>query len=168
MPEAGRVREVVGVFSDRNGFTGAVAALRAAGVPDTDLSVLASHETIDAAAPGAAAPSIGETVEDFVRALTGELKFAGPLGAAGVAVLFGGPVGVVIGGVIAAGVGGLALKEALGEALAHPHHDAFDRAVAAGGIILWVRVDSEEGETRAIQALDTAGGSNVHTNERTS
>jgi len=167
MPEAGRVREVVGVFSDRNGFTDAVTALRAAGVPDTDLSVLASHETIDAAAPEAAAPGIGETVEDFVRALTGELKFAGPLGAAGVAILFGGPVGAVIGGVIAAGVSGLALKEALGEALAHPHHDAFDRAVAAGGIILWVRVDSEESETRAIQALEAAGAHNVHANDRT-
>ena len=166
MPEAGRVREVVGVFSDRSEFTGAVAALRAGGVPGTDLSVLASHESIDAAAPGTATPNIGETVEDFVRALTGELKFAGPLGAAGVAVLFGGPVGVVIGGVIAAGVGGLALKEALGEAFAHPRHDAFDRAVAAGGIILWERVDSEERKTRAIQALDAASAGNVHTNER--
>lgn len=165
MADQGQVREVVGVFADRDGFSRAVAALRAAGVADADLSVLATHETIDAANPGGSG-GIGETAGDLARALTGELKFAGPLGAAGIAILFGGPVGAAIGGVIAAGVGGLALKEALGEALAHPHHDAFERAVAAGGIILWVRADTSVRETEATDILTEAGAGNVHTNDR--
>jgi len=165
MGEAEHIREVVGVLPDREAFASALGALREAGVADSDLSVLATHETIEAANP---APSggIGETFGDLARALTGELKFAGPLGAAGIAILFGGPVGALIGGVVAAGVGGLALKEVLGEALSHPHHDAFERAVAAGGIILWVRVTSDEAEARARDLLEAAGAGNVHSNER--
>ncbi len=43
--------EVVGVFSDRDQFEKAVRALHDAGFERTDLSVLASHESLDAADP---------------------------------------------------------------------------------------------------------------------
>ena len=41
--------EVVGLFADRESFQAAVDALFAAGFERTDLSVLSSHESIDAA-----------------------------------------------------------------------------------------------------------------------
>ncbi|HJO72169.1 MAG TPA: hypothetical protein QGG32_04860 [Rhodospirillales bacterium] len=43
------VREVVGFFAGRDSFEAAVAGLTEAGFAHTDLSVLGSHESLDAA-----------------------------------------------------------------------------------------------------------------------
>ena len=162
----GTEREVVGVFDDKKHFDGAVKALLKAGFERADLSVLASHESLEAA-EAAVKHGVTDTIVDTLKALTGELKFAGPLGAAGIVILIGGPVISVVGGLIAAGIGGLALREVLSEVLAHPHHEHFERAVEAGGIILWVHVDSDDAEARATSVLAKAGGENVHTHAPT-
>ncbi len=161
-------REVVGILGDRAHFEKAVAALLDAGFARSDISVLASHQSLDASLPAADASEHGlaETVGDTLRAMVGELKFAGPLGAAGIAILFGGPAVVAVGAVIAAGVGGLALKEVLAEALAQPHAEHFERAVEAGGIILWIYVESAAREREAEAILAAHGGSNIHVQPR--
>lgn len=163
--EVAKSREVVGLFADQKQFTNAVEALREAGFARTDLSVLASHESLETA-EAAVEHDAKDTLVDALRAMVGEIKFAGPLGVAGIAILFGGPVGALIGGVIAAGLGGLAIREVLSEALAHPHHEHFERAIEAGGIILWVRVADQAAETRARSLLAANGATNVHTHER--
>lgn len=159
--------EVVAVFHDARHFKGAVRALRKVGFEPSDLSVLASHESLDAAVPPEGLHGgAGETIGEVLRALVGELKFAGPLGAAGIAVLFGGPMTATVGAVIAAGVGGMALKEVLSEVLSHPHPEHFARAVEAGGIILWVWVADRTREAEARAILSKNGGSNVHLHRR--
>lgn len=163
--EVAKSREVVGLFADQKQFTNAVEALREAGFARTDLSVLASHESLETA-EAAVEHDAKDTLVDALRAMVGEIKFAGPLGVAGIAILFGGPVGALIGGVIAAGLGGLAIRQVLSEALAHPHHEHFERAIEAGGIILWVRVADQAAETRARSLLAANGATNVHTHER--
>jgi hypothetical protein len=149
-------REVVGLFSDRAAFEATVAELRAAGFERTDLSVLASHESLEAA--GKPAQSWRETL----RALVGELKYEGPLVASGAIFLAGGPVAALFAGVIGAAVGGMAVKELLDEVTAKPHTEDFARSIEAGSVILWVRVADEALAERARSILSAHGASNVH------
>jgi len=155
------LREVVGTFADRSHFEAAVAGLIEDGFDKGRLSVLASHDSLDAA-QGVG----GRKWKDGLVALVGELKFEGPLVAAGLIALAAGPIGSVIAGLVAAGVGGVAVKELLDEVSAIPGSGDFARALAAGSIILWVSVESGAEETKAKALLSAAGGGNVHIFER--
>lgn len=149
-------REAVSLFADRPTFEGAVKALLATGFERADLSVLSSHESLDAAGkPGA-------PWKDVLTALVGELKYEGPLVAAGAIVLVGGPVASTLAGIIGAATAGIAAKEALGEVMAKPHTEDFARSLAAGGVILWVRTPDKAAEDKAISALSKNGGENIH------
>jgi len=150
-------REVVGVFSDRERFESAVQALLKAGFDRSDLSVLASHESIDAA---------GEPPrrwQDVFAALVGEVKYEVPLVASGAVFLAGGAAAAAIAGLIGATVGGLALKEVLDEAAASPHTEDFERALKTGSAVLWVQISHGEKEDTVTRILQEYGAANVHT-----
>jgi hypothetical protein len=149
-------REVVGVLKSRAAFESTVAALAEAGIGSGRLSVLSSHESLDAAGDE------GKPWRDVLTALVGEVKYEGPLIASGLIVLAGGPTAIAIAGVIGATVGGVALKELLEEVAVKPHTEAFARAVEAGSIILWVRAGDESTENRAAEILIAEGAENVH------
>ncbi|HLO76724.1 MAG TPA: hypothetical protein VK196_09755 [Magnetospirillum sp.] len=154
-------REVVGTFADRAHFQAAIDALFKAGFVRTDLSVLSSHESIDTAT---AQP--GKSWKDALVALVGELKYEGPLVAAGLIALAAGPVGAVIAGLVAAGVGGAAAKELLDEVAALPDSEQFSKALAAGSVILWVSVADPAAEARAKAILHDTAAQNIHVFER--
>lgn len=153
-------REVVGILTSRSDFDKAVQSLFEAGFSRSDLSVLASHDSLDAAESGAA------SWKDSLVALLGELKYEGPLVTAGFIAIAAGPVGAAVGALIAAGVGGVAARELLGELTSRPHSEEFARALAAGQILLWVYAADATREARARTVLEAAGALNVHTNER--
>ena len=149
--------EVVGLFADRDGFEGAVAALLAAGFERADLSVLASHESLDAAGRP------GRPWREAMLAVVGEIKYEGPLVASGAIFLAGGPLAASIAAVIGAAVGGVALKDVLEEVTSQPHTEDFARSLAAGSVILWVRAVDATQEQRAREVLAASGAGNVHT-----
>ncbi|MBT6093688.1 MAG: hypothetical protein HOH04_02325 [Rhodospirillaceae bacterium] len=149
-------REVVGVLKTRTAFESAVAALADAGIGSGRLSVLSSHESL------AAAGDEGKPWRDVLTALVGEVKYEGPLVASGLIVLAGGPTALALASVIGAAVGGVALKELIDEVSAKPHTEDFARAVEAGSIILWVRVDDSDMENRATEILISEDAENVH------
>ncbi len=153
-------REVVGAFSRRLDFDVAVSNLLAAGFSRSDLSVLASHDSLDAASADAL------SWRSRLVGLLGELKYEGPLITAGLIAIAAGPVGSVIGGLIAAGVGGVAIKELMDEVTARPHAAEFAAALAAGSILLWVDIADPADEDKATAILTSAGAANVHANER--
>jgi hypothetical protein len=171
---------VVGLFADRENFETAVEALMAAGFERVDLSVLGSHESIDAAG------TPGKPWRDVLTALVGEIKYEVPMVASGAILLAGGPMAATIAGLVAAAVGGVAAKEIIGEVTSSPHTEDFARSLEAGGLILWVNVadgDREnvvaEGdrenvaidgdrERAATRILTDHGATNVHTHEGTS
>jgi hypothetical protein len=161
LPSNKHIREVVGLLGDRRQFETAVKSLEAAGFGHSDLSVLSSHDSIDAAGRQP------RPWRDVLTGLVGELKYEGPLVAAGLIALATGPVGATIAGLIAAGVGGAAIKELLDEVTAVPHSDDFARALAAGSVILWVRADDPAKEQTAKAVLADCGATNIHVNERT-
>ena len=149
-------REIVGLFADQGPFEAAINALLGSGFEHADLSVLASHDSLEAA-------SISQPRwQERLTALVGELRYEGPLVASGAILLAGGTTAALLAGVIAATVGGLALKELLGEATATPHTDHFARSLAAGSLILWVRADAPEREEAARSILAAHGASNIH------
>lgn len=151
--------EVVGLFDTRQRFDAAVAALLKAHFERSELSVLSSHESIDAAG------SPGKPWREALIALTGELKYEVPMVASGAVLLAGGPMAATIAGLVGAAVSGVALKEALDEVTSTPNTEDFARSVAAGSVILWVRVDDAERETTAKAILLEAGATNVHVHE---
>jgi hypothetical protein len=153
-------REVIGLFADRDSFEAAIAALMEAGFDRADLSVLSSHESIDAAG----AP--GKPWRDVMTAMVGEIKYEVPLVASGAILLAGGPVAATIAGVIGAAVGGVAVKEVLEEVTAKPHTEDFARSLAAGSVILWVRATDDNREAAARAILERHGGYNIHAIER--
>ena len=154
--ETSQACEVVGIFSARDGFEKTVAALKGSGFESTDLSVLASHESI------AAAGKPERTWKEVLTAMVGELRFEGPLVASGAIVLAGGPTAAAIAAIIGAAVSGVAVKELLDEVTARPHTEQFERSLAAGGLILWVRAESDEQQRTAIDILTLHGAANVH------
>ena len=100
------VREAVGSFPDREHFRNAVSALLAAGFERSDLSVLASHDSLAVAENDA-----GTSKGILAAGLTDEIKYVAPLTVAGIIVLSGGPIALTIAAVVGAGLGGAALKE---------------------------------------------------------
>lgn len=153
---ASPVRELVALFETREAFDRAVQSLLAAGFQRTDLSVLASHDSLDAAGRPA------KPTDEALTALIGEFKYAFPLTTAGLIAIAGGPITATLAAVVAAGVGGAAVKEYLDAITDHPHTDEFARSLEARGVILWVRVSDAAAEETAASLLTQAGGRNVH------
>ncbi len=160
MTEYSNQKEVVGIVRTREQFEAAIARLQQAGFSHSDLSALASHESIDVAGRDA------KPWRDVLVALLGDLKYEAPLVTAGLIALAAGPVGATIASAVAAGVGGVAAKELLDEVTAQPHTEDFARALESGNIILWVAVTDAAREAAARDLLTEIGASNIHVNER--
>ncbi len=154
------VVEVVGRFAHREDFTRAVEDLLAADFAPSDLSVLDTHESLGAAG------SPGEAWTEALAGLVGEIKYVGPLTAAGLIGIATGPVGAAVSAAVAAGLTGAALAELLETVRATPHTESFARALEAGALLLWIRVADPEQEARASEILSRRGAADVHRHER--
>jgi hypothetical protein len=157
------VREAVASFPDRDHFHRAVSRLLAAGFETSDLSVLASHDSLAAAGePGGAEPKV------VPAGLSDEIKYIAPLTVAGIILLSGGPIAATVAALVGAGLGGAALKELFDDYTAPRHSDDFAVALHAGAALLWVRCEDPERELTATRILEEAGGSHVHVHGRPS
>ncbi len=154
-----RSLEVVGHFAGHKSFEQAVKGLLEAGFQRADLSVLSTHESLDAV------QREPRKWRDALLAVAGEIKYEAPLIVSGAVILAGGPIAAIVAGLVAAAVGGAAVKEVLDEVTATPHREAYVRALAAGSVILWVRVETAEVEHKAMEIMRDNGGLNVHAHE---
>ena len=154
------VREVVGRFAARAAFTDAVEELLSADFATSDLSVLDTHESIGAAG------SPGEAWSQALAGLVGEIKYVGPITAAGLIAIATGPIGAAVSGAVAAGLTGAALAELLGTVRATPHTESFARALEAGALLLWVRAEDPARQTTASEILARHGAADVHVHTR--
>ncbi len=160
--ELGGTVEVAGRFTDRAPFTAAVEELLGAGFSTSDLSVLDTHESISAAG------STGEAWREALGSLVGEIKYVGPITAAGLIAVATGPMGAAISTAVAAGLTGAALAELLQAVRATPHTESFARALESGALLLWIRVETPEREARATEVLTRHGAADVHRHTRPS
>jgi len=148
--------EVVGRFADRKTFKSAVEELRAAGFEHSDLSVLDTKESLSAS------ESARDAWAETLSGLIGEVKYLGPLTAAGLIMIASGPVGVAVSGLVAAGITGYALRELLDDIKATPHTEEFARALEHGAVLLWVRAATAERQAIARDVLTRHGAADVH------
>lgn len=154
------VTEVVGRFDDRESFTAAVKALREAGFSQDSLSVLDTHQSLEAA------KGESRAWQDVLSGMTTEVTYIGPLATAGLIAIAAGPVGAMVASLMAAGIGGLALREALDEIEATPDTEAFAKALEAGALLLWVWAEDLGDQETARAALEANGAKDVHTHTR--
>ena len=154
--------EIVGRFADRENFKAAVETLLAAGFQRSDLSVLDTHEALSAS------ESTGAAWQEAMIGLVGEIKYVGPITAAGLIAVATGPIGAAIAGVVAAGLTSVALTELLTTLRATPHTEQFARALESGTVLLWVSIDSEQQSKVAQDILTRHGAEDVHSHQRNS
>jgi hypothetical protein len=155
------IREAVASFPDREHFHRAVSNLLAAGFETTDLSVLASHDSL-----AAAGEPLGPQPKLLPAGLADEIKYIAPLTVAGIILLSGGAIAATIAALVGAGLGGAALKELFDDYTAPRHAEDFEAALRAGAALLWVRCEESERELTATRLLDEAGGRHVHVHGR--
>src|SRR5215472_7040355 len=155
------VREAVASFPDRDHFHSAVSNLLAAGFAPSDLSVLASHDSLAASGE----PAGGQS-SILPASVSGEIKYIGPLTVAGIVLLSGGPIAAAVAALVAAGLGGAALKELFDDYTAPRHSEDFKAALEAGAALLWVRCEDSQRELTATRILEEARGRHVHVHGR--
>ncbi|HUH84201.1 MAG TPA: hypothetical protein VLX85_06300 [Stellaceae bacterium] len=158
------VREAVAAFADKAQLRAAVGAVLAGGFKPTDLSVLATHDSLEVAGGVPGYP--GKPRQNLLAGLTDEVRFLDPLTIAGFAFLSGGPVALALAALASAGLGGAAIKEVLDYYAANRHSAAFAAALKAGGVLLWVVVADPALEATAVRLLEEAGGKNAHVHAR--
>ena len=156
------IREAVASFPDREHFHRAVQNLLAAGFAPSDLSVLASHDSLSVAGE----PSGGSESKIVPAGLSDEIKYIAPLTVAGIVLLSGGPIAAAVAALVGAGLGGAALKELFDDYTAPRHVEDFEAALHAGAALLWVRCEDSERELSATRILEEAGGRHVHVHGR--
>lgn len=154
--EVSDVTEVVGLFETRESLENAISEVKSVGFEDSELSLLASHDSIEVA------DMSGRTWREQLVAFIDELRYEQPLIASGAIFLAGGSVAATIAAIIGAAVGGIAIKEVLEEVTAKHHTAEFVRSVEAGSVILWVRAESDDRQQIAMSILNAHGGRNVH------
>ncbi|MDF2094902.1 hypothetical protein [Aquibaculum arenosum] len=150
--------EIVGQFGTREEFEAAIAALLANGFAHADLSVLDSHEALEAAQD--------EPWHERLSGMVGEVKYIGPLTTAGFLAVATGPVGAAISVAVGAGVAAMALREALDQVEATPHSETFARALEQGAVLLWVACADAAAEAQARDILLRHGARDVHLHQR--
>lgn len=164
LPALVSVREAVASFATKQQFRDAVAALLAAGFAPSDLSVLATHDSLEIAGNLPAYP--GTPDQMLTAGLTDEANYIIPLAVAGVAMVSGGPVAAALAALVGAGLSGVALKDVLDRITANRHSGAFAAALQAGAVLLWVRTEDKEREAKALRILEASGGRFAHIHAR--
>lgn len=154
-------RELVGLFSEPAPLITAIKDLLAVGFDHADLSVLSSHEAVEAADPQ------GQTWRDRLMPLLDEPRYEVPLVTGALIAIASGPVGAVIAGLVAAGIGGAALKEMFEKVVSLPDTQEYAEAVEKGELVLWVAAPDATTENRARSVLERHGARNIHIVERT-
>ena len=170
-------REVVGVFGDVNALECAAQDLMSAGFDRNLLSLLATDAAVKAHYKGRmvrveqleddpTAPRIAYVDRDTLGvgqgALVGGLFYLGAAVATGAVLVSGGALLPALGAAIAGGVGGGALGGVLAARLGAETGAKIDQEVHRGGLILWVRTNSDDEDARAIKIMTDCGGTHVH------
>jgi hypothetical protein len=127
-----------------------------AGFERSDLSVLASHDSLEVATETAEAERDGLTA-----GLAGEAEFLGLVATASLILTVSGPWGALAAAVAGIAGGVMALEPLLDRMTLSAHAGAFARALEEGRILLWVRTSDAARVARAEAVLRATGGGDL-------
>ncbi|WP_020590813.1 hypothetical protein [Kiloniella laminariae] len=171
------VREAVGVFHTAKELEAAVDALLSAGFDRSELSLLASENSVNEKL-GHRYSSVAELEDDpdvprtaYVEqdsivegktALIGGLAYIGAVVAAAPVVASGGSLAVaIIGAVLAGGSAGI-FGTFVAEWIGHKHAQDIESQLEHGGLLLWVTLRDAAHEEKALAILAAQGAADVH------
>jgi hypothetical protein len=174
------VREVVGVFGSGDKLEAAVENLKASGVRREDISVMASHDAVvenfnhrfeaitrmedDRRVPQAAFISKSDLTAGKAALISIPLYIGASVGSLAV-VASGGALALAIAAAVAGGLTGGGLGGLAAHAIGVHHAEALEEHVAAGGLLLWVRISDRAREAETIGVLTESGGEDVHAHD---
>jgi hypothetical protein len=174
------VREVVGVFHSGNSLEAAVEKLEAVGFAREDISVLASHKAVaahldnhfetieqmadDPRVPQAAFVAKSDLAEAKAAVVAVPLYIGATVGTIAV-VASGGALALAIAAAAAGGLAGGGLGALAAHAISESHAKAIEKQVAAGGLLLWVRIGDASQEAKAIEIMEASGGEHVRAHD---
>ena len=174
------VREAVGVFGSGDKMEAAVERLETAGVRREDISVMASHaavvdklhhrfEAIERMEDDPRVPRSAFVPKDDFTAVKAAvislpLYIGASVGSLAV-VASGGALALAVAAACAAGLAGGGLGALAAHAIGVNHAKLLEKHVAAGGLLLWVRIDDRARETEVIAVLTASGGEHVHAHD---
>jgi len=178
--ERTRVREVAGVFRSRETLDAAIDALLFAGFDRADVDLMGAVDVLRrrlgtdrvpveevADIPGAPRkPFMGRgDLIATLSTLAGILVFVGAAGGALIVIAAGGSVALSVAVAIAGGAAATAIVGIVAYRLKREQTRELEQQLAAGGIVLWVRVRSSESEEKAQQILRTYGAEAIRVHE---
>ena len=172
-----QVREAVGIFANVTDLEVAIDELQSSGFERAELSLMASEHAVeeklghkyrktseledDPSVPRTHYVS-AESVGAAEGALIGAPLYIAGLAAFGAILASGGTLlAALVAGVVAGGTGGL-LGAVLASKVGEHHAQAYEEALAHGGLLLWVRTWTADDEARAIAILKAHSGRDVH------
>jgi hypothetical protein len=174
------VREAVGLFHDERSLERAVDDLLDCGFDRAEISLLASHETIerklghryersaeledDTRVPRLAYVDIDSRTEGKAS-MIGGLAYIGAIAASGLVVASGGTLALAIAAAAIAGGGGGMIGAYLGRLMEGKHAKHLQQHLVDGGLLLWVEVADPDRETKAVEALQRHSADDVHVHE---
>lgn len=167
--------ELVGLFQSEEQLEQAMNGLTSAGWHRAALSMLGQRDTIIPehvdGRPEELADDREAERQDPVsdtdvrqgRAMTaGMAGVAAAFAASGATIMTGGGALAAIVGAAVAGGGAGTLVEALGRKVSKQRKHFLEEQLERGGILLWVKIDTPEGERRAREIFEKCGASNIH------
>jgi hypothetical protein len=175
--EARVVREAVGVFIRSEDLQDAIDELLSSGFHRADLSLLASEHVVkeklghryykvdalqdDPNVPREAYVS-PEAMGDAEGAVIGTLMYVGATAAAGAILVSGGTLAVAIAAVAVGSGAGAMIGSILAIWMGDHHAHYLQEQMEHGGLLVWVRTWTAEGEKRAVEILRRHSASDVH------
>jgi hypothetical protein len=171
--ERAKVHEVTGIFRTRKALDAAVADLLLAGFDRADIDLMASDEAVREKlgkvyiateelpdVPGLPRQTYvaREDVHSALAVVAGTLSAVGAIGTVLAVVASGGALAVAL--AAAAGAGGWAALH-----IGRERAKELESQIAAGGLVLWVRVRLPEREVKAEQILRSHGAEAVRVHE---
>lgn len=171
------VREAVAVFEDVSSLEAAVGELRAVGFPESAISLLAGHDSVekklgrmyqrveeledDPRAPRTAFVS-EKNLDERESWVLGSLTYLPTLLAAGTVVASAGAVAAAI---VGTAVGGALIGTVFTHWMDRRHADWLQEQLDRGGILLWVSTPTAEDERKAIDVLTKYSAHDIHIHE---
>jgi len=171
------IREVVGAFRDVDSLESAAEALMSNGFDRNLLSLVASEETVqdklghrvrrvEELIDDPATPRISYVDRDTAAigegAIVSGLVYLGAMAATGAVLVSGGALLPAVAAAAAGGIGGGGLGALLASRMNAAVADKIAAEVDRGGLILWVRTDSDEADALAQQLMRDNGAHDVH------
>lgn len=179
-PSPGMIREAVAVFHDQPVFQAAADDLMNSGFDRSELSLLASHKTVEQKL-GHLYEKISELEDDpnvprvaysgrdslteGRTAIVGGLAYIGAVAAVGAIVASGGTLAAAIAGAVVAGGSGGLLGTFGARWLGRDRATEIQSQIEKGGLLLWVRVRDAEHEQRALEILNRHSAEDVHVHD---